>query len=136
MKWQIPVGIKKKAHWVACNWSLLQREQLMWRGIQRQFHLLESVMSDILPKSYSQWKEKLASIDFYFRIWTGHKLFLLKSLGNQKKHRYAMSSNWLSLKCNWSLTSNWSLNNQLMWNDIEKQIQWKSNQLICYCEYE
>jgi len=46
----------------------------------------------------------------------------LKSLGNKKKQWFGMGTNW-------------SLKEQLMWNDIQKQGHcWESNQLIT--EYE
>ena len=77
-------------------------------------------MSDILLQFNWESKNTLISIDFYLRIGTGiiDKLFLLKSLGDQKKHWYGMRTNW-------------SLKEQLMWNDIHKQFHWESNQLIC-----
>ena len=50
------------------------------------------------------------------------KLFK-KSLVNQKKQ-------WHGVGCNWSSKE------QLMWNDIEKQLLWESNQLIFNEQYE
>ena len=41
------------------------------------------------------------------------KLFKLKSLGNQKKQ-------WHGVRCNWSLKE------QLLWNDIQNQFYWVS----------
>ena len=77
-------------------------------------------MNGILLQFNWESKNTLTSIDFYLRIGTGiiDKLLLFKSLGDQKKHWYGMGSNW-------------SLKEHLMWNDIQKQFHWESNQLIC-----
>ena len=95
------------------------KRAIVVNDIQKQFYW-ESVMSDILLQFNWESKNTLTSIDFYLRIGTGiiDKLLLLKSLGDQKKHWYGMRTNW-------------SLKEQLMWNDIQKQFHWESNQLIC-----
>ena len=84
------------------------KRAIVVNDIQKQFYW-ESVMSDILLQFNWESKNTLTSIDFYLRIGTGiiDKLLLLKSLGDQKKHWYGIRPNW-------------SLKEQLMWNDIFK----------------
>ena len=100
---------------VSITWNRMQLIDLNLLGMTLYFiwNAIDWLEIRRIPHSIQiqLWtKNTLASIEFQYRIWIGiiDKLFKLKlkSLGNQKKHWYGIGSNW-------------SLQEQLMWNDIK-----------------